>query len=335
MQKVKIGVIGTGGIATVHLPPLKERSEEVELVAAADVNPAAKALADKYEIPHFVSDYRQILPMVDAVLINVPTHLHAQMTIDALLAGKHVFLEKPMTRTMAEANAVAETAAKSRGQLQIGFVRRFDDEWEGFRQAILAGELGRPITWRHVVTSSGPEIRWFNQDEQGGGPFLDGAIHNYDFGMYTFGPVEWVFAHLRTINAGHSAFDTGTATVHFASGDELMVAWTWGVPAGSIGGGLFDFLGPRGTLLPRADLPADAPKAQFTIHQGKESRIVESPRRALDIGYKRQMNEFVDVALGRCKPRAGVREGLESLRVALAILQSGRTGQKVYLSELK
>jgi predicted dehydrogenase len=334
MQKVKVGIIGAGGISTVHLPPLKERLDEVELVAAADVNPAAKALVDKYGIPNFVSDYRQILPLVDAVLINVPTHLHAQMTIKALKADKHVFLEKPMTRTMEEANAVAAAAAESKGQLQIGFVRRFDDEWEGFRQAILAGELGRPVTWRHVATSSGPDIRWFTEDQQGGGPFLDGAIHNYDFGMYTFGPVEWVFAHLRTINPNHTAFDTGTATVHFESGDEL-VAWTWGVPAGSQGGGCFDFLGPRGTLLPKADLSLDAAKAQFTIYQGKESRIVESPRRALDIGYKRQMNEFVDVALGKTKPRAGIREGLDSMRVSLAILQSGKTGNKVYLSEIR
>lgn len=335
MHKVKIGIIGAGGICTVHLPPLKERSEEVELVAAADVNPAARALTDKYEIPQFFADHRQVLPLVDAVLINVPTYLHAQMAIEALNAGKHVFLEKPMTRTLDEANAVARAAANSKGQLQIGFVRRFDDEWEGFRQAILAGELGRPITWRHVATSSGPGIRWFNEDQQGGGPFLDGAIHNYDFGMYTFGPVQWVFAHLRTINPQHTAFDTGTATVHFESGDELMVAWTWGVPAGCVAGGCFDFLGPRGTLLPKADLPADATKAQFTIYQGKESRTVESPRRALEIGYKRQMNEFVDVALGKCKPRAGLREGIESMRVSLAILQSGRTGQKVYLSEIK
>jgi len=334
MRKVKIGIIGTGGICTVHLPPLKERSEVVELVAAADINPAAKALADKYEIPRFFADYRQVLPLVDAVLINVPTHLHAQMAIEALRADKHVFLEKPMTRTMAQANAVAEAAAQSKGQLQIGFVRRFDDEWEGFRQAILAGELGRPVTWRHVATSSGPVIRWFNEEDQGGGPFLDGAIHNYDFGLYTFGPAQWVFAHLRTIHPGNTAFDTGTATVHFASGDELLVAWTWGVPAGCVAGSTFDFLGPRGTLLPKVDLPADATKAQFTLYQGKESRTVEAPRRALEIGYDRQMNEFVDVALGRCKPRAGVREGMESMRVALAILQSGKTGQKVYLSEI-
>jgi predicted dehydrogenase len=335
MRKVKIGIIGAGGICTVHLPPLKERSEEVELVAAADVNPAAKALVDKYEIPQFFSDYRQLLPLVDAVLINVPTHLHASMTIEALKADKHVFLEKPMTRTLDEAKEVAAAAAQSKGRLQIGFVRRFDDEWEGFRQAILAGELGRPVTWRHVATSCGPQIRWFTEDLQGGGPFLDGAIHNYDFGMYTFGPVQWVFAHLRTNNPQYTAFDTGTATVHFESGDELMVAWTWGLPPGCVGGGCFDFLGPRGTLLPRADLPADAIKAQFTIHHGKESRTVESPRRALEIGYKRQMNEFVDVALGKCQPRAGVREGMESMRVALAILQSGKTGNKVHLSEIR
>lgn len=335
MHKVKIGIIGVGGISASHLPHLAARSQEVELVAAADVNPAARAMADKYTIPRFFDDYRQVLALADAVLINVPTHLHAQMTIEALKADKHIFLEKPMTRTLDEAKAVAHAAAQSKGRLQIGFVRRFDKEWEAYRKTILDGELGRPVTWRHTATSSGPGGRWFNQEHQGGGPFLDGAIHNYDFALYTFGPAQWVFAHLRTINPDHTALDTGTATVHFESGDELMVAWTWGVPPGSAGIWAFDFLGPRGTLLPKFDLPPDAPHGQFTISLGRESRVVNVPRNALEIAYQRQMNEFVDVAQGRCAPRAGVSEGIESLRLALAILQSGRTSQKVHLSEIK
>src|SRR5688572_3864337 len=100
MSKPRIGIIGGGGIATAHLPRLHERSSDVELSAMADVNPAAKELAGKYGIKRFVSDWRQILPEVDAILVCVPTHLHAEITIEALRQNKHVFCEKPMTRTI-------------------------------------------------------------------------------------------------------------------------------------------------------------------------------------------------------------------------------------------
>src|SRR6476659_2352252 len=99
MSKNRIGVVGGGGISNAHLPRLKQRAEAVELVGVADVNAAAaKAQAEKYGMRKSVTDYKQLLPDVDAVLICVPTHLHAAIALDALNAGKHVFCEKPLTR---------------------------------------------------------------------------------------------------------------------------------------------------------------------------------------------------------------------------------------------
>src|SRR5207248_6763362 len=110
----------------------------------ADVNPAAESLEKKYQMKRFVTDYRELLPVVDAVVVCVPTHLHSAIAVDALAAGKHVFLEKPLARTMDQAEAIAAAAAKSKAALQVGFVRRFDQAWLGWRDTILANSIGRP-----------------------------------------------------------------------------------------------------------------------------------------------------------------------------------------------
>jgi predicted dehydrogenase len=93
MSKLRIGVIGGGGIAQVHLPQLRRRSDAVELVGLADVDPAVAPVAEEFGIARFNPDYRALLPETDAVVICVPTHLHAPIAIDALNAGKAVFCE--------------------------------------------------------------------------------------------------------------------------------------------------------------------------------------------------------------------------------------------------
>jgi len=335
LSKPRIGIIGGGGIATAHLPQLKQRTNDIELFGMADVNPAVKTIADQYGIPNYMSDWRDLLPKVDAVLICVPTHLHSDIAVEALRLNKHVFLEKPLARTMEQTKAVLAAAKQSKGQLQIGFVRRFDDEWLALRSAIQAGKIGRPISWRHITAGRGPANKWFCTDEQGGGPFIDGTIHNYDFALYTFGPAEWVFANLRTMCPTQTALDTGTVTIRFVSGDELCLAWSWGLPGGCPAGGAFDFIGPEGTIIINQDIPRDAETGEIWISRENGKEVVKVPRKALAIGYNKQMDEFVDITLGRAKPRAGADVGYESMRLSLAVLQSGRTGEKVKLSEVK
>ena len=332
MSKLRVGVVGGGAIAGYHLPRLRERADagDVELAALADVNPAAVATAEKFGVGRFVADHREMLPAVDAVLVCIPTHLHADVAADAIRAGKHVFLEKPVDRTMEQAGRIVEAAAGTNVAVQVGFVRRFDEEWLAWRQAVQSGAIGRPVVWHDAYTGHGPAGAWFNRDDQGGGPFLDGTIHNYDFALHTFGPVTWVQSHLRTMRAGSTAFDTGTATLHFASGDELVLLWSWGVPPGVTGQRVFEFLGPAGTITWPRDEPPEATQRRFIVNRGTADKpAVHFPKDALTPAFARQMDDFIDVAQGRRAPAAGLAEGVEALRVALAVLESGRSGTRV------
>jgi predicted dehydrogenase len=326
-SRLKVGIIGGGGIVRAHLPRLTERSEAVEVFALSDVNAeAAQRTAQEYSIPRHSTDYKEWLNDVDAVVIGVPTHLHHTIGIDAANAGKAIFMEKPMTRTLAQADELLAAVAKKGVPFQVGFVRRFDDEWLGWRDLIQQEKIGKPVVWRDTSAGYGPGSLWFNSDEMGGGPFIDGCIHNYDFALHTFGPAEWAFAHLRTMREGSTAFDTGTATIHFQSGDELMLAWSWGLPRATSGARIFEFLGPRGVLN-----FGDNNQFRIQTEGGTEPAIenVPFPANALGDAFNKQMDEFIEVAKGKSTPRAGAKEGLESLKIARAVLESGRTGQVV------
>lgn len=333
MAKLKIGVVGGGGIANTHLPHLKKREEAVELVGVADVNPeAARETAAKYDMARHTTKYGELLADVDAVLICVPTHLHAEIATQALDAGKSVFCEKPLARTLEQADAMMTAAKHSGAPLQVGFVRRFDDEWNAWRDAVCDGKIGRPVVWRDVLsTKGGRGIAWFNQDEKGGGPFLDGCIHNIDFALHTFGPVAWVFCHGRTLSPDNTAIDTGTATLRFESGDELLLAWSWGLPRGCKGGRVFEVFGPRGTITWPEAQPSEAAEKYFVINNGEHSEEVRFAARSIGQAFARQMDEFIAVAQGQVVPRAGAAQGRAALQVALSILESARSAEVVRL----
>lgn len=329
MSKIRIGSIGGGGIAAAHWPHLKA-CQDVELVALADINPAARAMADKYEIPHFFTDYCDLLPLVDAVLVCVPTHLHADIAIQALNAKKAVFCEKPLARTMEQATAMAQAAHDNDAALQVGFVRRFDDSWLTWQNALLKEKIGRPVIWRDVAAGPGPGVPWYYRDEHGGGPFLDGCIHNFDFALNTFGPAQWVFCNAHTLQGDRTAIDSGTATIRFQSGDEMLLAWSWGLPANVVGSRVFEILGPKGRF---HSLGAEDEPQRFVINNGhsREELALPSAEDTLTQGFKRQMEEFISVARREKQPRAGIEAGRAALQLALAVLESGRTAQVVTL----
>lgn len=328
MSKIKVGIVGAGGIPRAHLPRLSERTDVVELAAVADVNgEAAAKMAEEFGFGWHGTDYRELIPRVDAVLICVPTFLHRDIAVMALEAGKPVFSEKPIARTLEQAEAMQAAAERTGTPLQVGFVRRFDEDWMTMLQAVQAGKLGGPTVWRDVQAHAGPPSPWFNTDELGGGPFLDGCIHNIDFGNLMYGPVEWVFTHGRSLRSTSTAIDTGTATIRYASGDELLLAWSWGLPRGVQGDRVFEVYGPEGLM---KWVPAEGGRI-IRIQRENDAEDFEIPADTISQAFADQMDEFLAVAAGDAKPRAGVAEGIASLKVALAILESGRKSEVVRL----
>lgn len=191
-EKVRIGIIGCGGIANgKHLPSLST-VEDVELVAFCDLIPErAEAAKEKYGTPgaKVFTDYKELLRLTDIDVVHVltPNREHADITIDALRAGKDVMCEKPMAKTAADAYRMCEAAKETGRKLTIGYQHRHKPEAVCAKKAIENGELGEIYYAKCYAIRRRATPNWgvfLNEEEQGGGPVIDIATHSLDLTLY-------------------------------------------------------------------------------------------------------------------------------------------------------
>jgi len=195
LKTIGIGIIGSGGIAQgAHMPGYKAlESEGVRIVAVADAMAAtAKAAADKFDVPHQFTDYRDMLALdeVDAVSVCTPNFLHKQPTIDALNAGKHVLVEKPLAMNAQEGREMVAAAKKSGKKFQVGFMTRFSGQAQALKRFIDAGDMGEIYYARAQALRRRGIPGWgvfIEKDKQGGGPLIDIGVHILDLTLFLMG----------------------------------------------------------------------------------------------------------------------------------------------------
>ena len=185
---LNFGIIGAGRIGSVHAENLSFRLPQARVVALTDMNrDAAQALAARCGIPSVVESSDELLadPSIDAVLICSPTPTHADLIVEAALAGKHIFCEKPIAFTLDKIDTALAAVRAAGVQLQIGFNRRFDSNFARVRKAVAGGEIGVP-TLMHIV-SRDPAPPPLDYIRSSGGIFLDMTIHDFDMARFLIG----------------------------------------------------------------------------------------------------------------------------------------------------
>ncbi len=192
LSKLAVGIIGVGGIAFgKHLPALAKR-DDVEIVAFCDVIEAnATRGAKEYGSidARVFTDYKQLLAMdkLDAVYVLTANHLHAEVSIAALQAGKHVMCEKPMATSVEEAKAMMDAAHASGKILTIGYQNRFRKDSLYLKQACEHGELGHIYHAKALAIRRRAVPTWGNflsKAMQGGGPLIDIGTHALDLTLW-------------------------------------------------------------------------------------------------------------------------------------------------------
>ena len=203
-RPLQLAFIGAGGVLTHHMKNLKP-VPHVQAVAVADVSEGAIAWAkEQFGIPNGFTDFKRMfreMPQIDAVCVCTPNWLHAEHSIAALEAGKHVMVEKPMALNARDAQRMVDAAKAGGKQLVVGFQHRFEPRSRMIRRLIESGAFGRILyvraqaLRRRGITSWGVFGR---KDLQGGGPLVDVGVHMLETGHYLMGAPRPVSATANT-----------------------------------------------------------------------------------------------------------------------------------------
>lgn len=208
MDKVRVAFLGGGQIAQLHALGYGDDNAHGRLVAVADIDAAvARARAAAWGLERWTTDYRELLadPGIDAVEILLPHHLHMEAALEALAAGKHVSLQKPMAICLAEADRICAAAATSGRVFRVFENFRAYEPYRRAKALVDAGQIGQPLSIR-VKTIAGrgvggwtqpePAKAWRRDPRTGGGPpaIIDHGYHLTSIVLFFMGPVERVYA---------------------------------------------------------------------------------------------------------------------------------------------
>jgi predicted dehydrogenase len=240
VKKVNLGVIGLGNIGKVHLRNcLNLKSAKV--AAAADTSKKALSYAKELGVERLFTDYRELLeqPDIDAVIISLPTHLHAECAIDAIKREKHVLLEKPLAGKLEEGKKIISAASKHDVKLMVGYPLRFSHEFMNLKRQMESGVLGDIQVAHAVNIAAGPFVHraestipspvpewWFNKDLTGGGALLDLGSHMINLTRWYFGAVNRIKAYLG-YRFNFDFEDQAICIAQFESGTTAVINVGW------------------------------------------------------------------------------------------------------------
>lgn len=227
---INLGIIGAGlAFKKLHWPALQRLRDRYNFVAVADVDPRKAAeIAELVGAPRVVSDYRELLALteVEAVLLALPIHLTAPITIEAAHAGKHILLEKPIGANLKQARRVKEQLAYLPVTVLVGENFRYRADLHKAKQMIQSGELGELIVVRlHTlskVDTDSPDnfasTPWRQDNQYRGGPVLDAGVHHAAALRELGGEVEWVQAFAKYGGSPLGGQTTLSMNLRFRSG---------------------------------------------------------------------------------------------------------------------
>ncbi|NOY75131.1 MAG: Gfo/Idh/MocA family oxidoreductase [Kiritimatiellaeota bacterium] len=265
MAKLRVGLIGCGKIARVaHAPGLSEM-KKVAITALFDMSKkAVDTIAKEFATDALICDsVEELLSSdVDSVVISTPNHTHCELALQALRAGKHVLVEKPMAASLSEAGRMI-AAAKRRGlTLQVNQTLRFTPPYVAIKHAIEKGKIGTPLHIRCIRASGStpnkgwsPGADWFMSKEARGGIIMDIGVHMADVMRWYFGDIAKLRSINQTKSGNYDVPDNSTTLFDFKNGATGVLELSWTTPAG---GGLLEVYGTKGTI--RMGFGSDGPE---------------------------------------------------------------------------
>jgi predicted dehydrogenase len=357
MEKVRVGIIGTGGISHCHMDGYKNMADRVEVVAVCDIDEAkVKAYAERYNVPRWYTDCHEMMEKetLDCVSVCTWNAAHKPCTIAALRGGANVICEKPMALNAEEAEEMRAVAKETGKLLQIGFVRRFGSDADTIRKWTADGMMGDVYFAKaSYLRKDGCPGGWFGDKSfSGGGPLIDLGVHVIDLSRYLAGNPRPVSAYGVTYNnlgcnraaGGTTAWelsssktgyqytveDFANAIVRFENGFSLHVEASFNLNIDRDTGSIELF----GT---KSGVKAYDDKVEmYTDMSGMFVKTTPYSRLGCDSNaFRAEIAGFINAATGGAPCRATAEDGVWLMKILDAIYTSAKTGKSVDITPIK
>jgi predicted dehydrogenase len=321
---IRIGVLGAGFAGSMHAhSALAIDGAQVVAVAAEtpeEATPLARECGARVEAS---AETLCAADDIDLVIVATPTYLHAAHALAAARGHKHVFCEKPLARTLADAEAMVRACDEAGVRLAVGHVVRFFPEYRRAKELLDAGTLGRPAiaTMTRGNFAVGSARGWYLDPDKSGGVVLDLMLHDLDTVRWWFGEPSRVYAKRFT---GAAGLEYALATIRYDDRPIVQVEASWAEHAGFRTG--FELRGDHGMLV--HDSRAVSPIALQSPSGPAGPAMMATPT-LRETPYALQLRDlFARIARGE-PPLVDGREGLRSLALGLAVIRSADTGEVV------
>lgn len=336
MNELKVAIVGTGGIFNLAHGPAWRQIPQARVVATCDIiKERAEQASAELGTERSCSSLDELLASdgIDLVDICTPHPSHAELSIKALRAGKHVICEKPMALDIEDAARMIETAKETGRHLYIGHTRRFDRRWVGVKEQLAAGRIGEPVCarWSERSWAGFPADNW-RWDPQNGGVLMDLGVHVADlFAWFFESEATEVYAKALSVREearNHGCLDFALVQVTFSKGQQGLMELSWAHPKeyapfySSL-----EIIGTKGKL----NLTDRDAAPMMVIKGGPEVPRYSPLLSTFPESFVGELANFIDGVTRKVAPRITIEEAYRAVEVIGKALESAATGQPVAL----
>lgn len=344
MKPVKVAILGTGFITDIHMESYHRFVPGAEVVAVYGRSAEkAKAFAVKYRIPQWYNDVDALIrdSGCDVVDICLPNYLHAEATLKAAAAGKHIIIEKPLSVTLEEADAMIAACRNAGVKLMYAEELCFAPKYERVRQLVKEGAIGEIYMLKQSEKHSGPHSDWFYDINLAGGGVL------MDMGCHAIGWFRWmlnnakavsVYASMNTVlHKGRTkGEDNSVVIIEFENGVTAVAEDSWAKHGGmddrsevhGTGGVVYAdlFMGNSAIAYSKNGYGYAMEKADTTV--GWSFTVFEE---VFNQGYPHELRHFIDCVQHDRQPLVTGEDGRAVLEIIYAAYASAGQGRKIQL----
>jgi len=340
MEKIKVGIIGSGFIAEYHYYAYKLLSN-VEIVGiAASSLEKAKNFMKQFDIPgEPFGNYKDLLKLeCDAISVCLPNYLHKDVTIDILNSGSHALVEKPLARNVEEGVKMLEVEKSSNRKIFYCENNMYAPSFSKVKEIIDEGALGKIYMGRGREQHSGPHSEWFyKKDKAGGGALIDLGIHNIACLVWYLGcDVSEVFCQTLTVIPKREKFgkceveDNAVGMLYFENDAQVVIEESWTAPGGY--DMRFELYGTQGQI---KAAPTFSNLMSVYSEKGYGYAVEKAsttkgwtfpiPEESWTFGYPQEINHFIDCIINNKASLTDGNYGQKILQIVKAMYKSAET----------